>query len=511
MPGLIESVGELCHMDVAARLGQIEKISLNARTAWFGLLALLVFIGVTLMGHRDSDFFAFGAETQLPLLNIAVPTEAFFIAAPVLAAALYIYLHIYLNGLWVALAKAPSVIEGDPLDERIYPSMLGTAALILRRRLRAEPAPPVKSRGLAPLGISLLMTWLFGWVVLAAVWVRSWPYHEAWLSLWIAFWLWLALIAGIGSFLHLILLMRHADWQPVGIPWRKLLRGDRAALGCAGRLSGQVLAGLLLLAVLSTLSLASTTSGFGPPALLASADLREAELTRKPKDWLRYALWLEEWERQFRQREGIPLVQPIREWPRRLQTSFEAETRERWILRTRSLDTARLAGRDLIGADLTGAFLAGADLRRARLTGATLRRAELQGAALYAAGLKDANLAEAQLQGADLRDAHLAEADLRLADLTSADITDWYIDGSSLRGVNLSNVAHSMKQRMIDAAFGDGGTLLPPGLVAPCHWDKAARLKPIPFLEVYIDLMYLTWRDAGANPVPRRSDGSCPQ
>ncbi len=49
------------------------------------LLALLVFVGVTLMGHRDSDFFAFGAETQLPLVNISAPTVSFFIAAPISA------------------------------------------------------------------------------------------------------------------------------------------------------------------------------------------------------------------------------------------------------------------------------------------------------------------------------------------------------------------------------------------------------------------------------------------
>ena len=48
--------------DICVRLEQIAKISHNARTSWFSLLALLVFVGVTLMGQRDSDFFAFGAE-----------------------------------------------------------------------------------------------------------------------------------------------------------------------------------------------------------------------------------------------------------------------------------------------------------------------------------------------------------------------------------------------------------------------------------------------------------------
>lgn len=496
-------------MDVDARLAHIEKISLNARTAWFGLLALLVFIGVTLMGHRDSDFFAFGAETSLPLLNIAVPTEAFFIAAPVLAAALYIYLHIYLNGLWVALAKAPSVVGGDPLDERIYPSMIGTAALILRRWLRAEPAPPVRNRGLATLGISLLMTWLFGLAVLAAIWIRSWPYHEAWLSLWVAFWLWLALIAGIGSAVHMAMQMRYADWQPASFSWRKLLQGDATARGSARRLSSQVLGSVLLFVLLCVLSVVTTTSGFGPQSLRAGADLREAELTPKPRDWVRYALWLEEWERQFRLREGIALERPIRDWPEYVRKAFAAETRERWILRTRSLDTARLARRDLEGASLVGAFVAGANLHGTSLRGAVLTGAEMPGAILSEAKMQQADLGGAQLQGADLSNANLEEAQLHDADFTSADLRGWTIRGAILRGANLTEARHSMTQELLDLAFGDSATQLPEGLVAPCHWDEEA-LTPLAAIE-YGDRAYKAWIADGAKSIPRRPDSTCPE
>ena len=52
-------------MDTHARHKQIKKIAQNARTTWFGLLALLVFVGVTLMGHKDSDVFAFGRHDNL--------------------------------------------------------------------------------------------------------------------------------------------------------------------------------------------------------------------------------------------------------------------------------------------------------------------------------------------------------------------------------------------------------------------------------------------------------------
>ncbi|MEL6480424.1 MAG: hypothetical protein AAFQ75_03150, partial [Pseudomonadota bacterium] len=91
--------------DIEARLAHIRELSQNARTTWFGLLALLAFVTVTLMAHNDAKFFAAGVETELPLVGISVPTTAFFIAAPLLLAAVYAYLHLYLMALWDALAE----------------------------------------------------------------------------------------------------------------------------------------------------------------------------------------------------------------------------------------------------------------------------------------------------------------------------------------------------------------------------------------------------------------------
>ena len=94
--------------DHSQTLAHIAELSKNARATWFGLIGLLVFVGVTLLGHQDADFFAYGAETQLPLVNVTIPVTYFFVFAPVLVAALYIYLHLYLMNLWDALAMAPS-------------------------------------------------------------------------------------------------------------------------------------------------------------------------------------------------------------------------------------------------------------------------------------------------------------------------------------------------------------------------------------------------------------------
>ncbi|QEU09861.1 hypothetical protein [Paracoccus yeei] len=90
----------------AALIARINDLSQLARTAWFTLLGYLVFAGITLLGVKDADFFIPSRETQLPLVGVSIPTASFFWTAPILGAALYIYLHLFLIKLWDAHAKA---------------------------------------------------------------------------------------------------------------------------------------------------------------------------------------------------------------------------------------------------------------------------------------------------------------------------------------------------------------------------------------------------------------------
>ncbi len=49
-----------------------------------------------------------------------------------------------------------------------------------------------------------------------------------------------------------------------------------------------------------------TTDGLANFIPLAVADLREAQLTRKPDDWLPFDMWLDEYRDVYRKRHGIP-------------------------------------------------------------------------------------------------------------------------------------------------------------------------------------------------------------
>ena len=63
---------------------RVEALTRTAQGTWLGLLSYLAFVGVTLMGVQDADFFIPERQTALPLIGVSVPTNLFFYIAPTL-------------------------------------------------------------------------------------------------------------------------------------------------------------------------------------------------------------------------------------------------------------------------------------------------------------------------------------------------------------------------------------------------------------------------------------------
>ncbi|WP_448613704.1 pentapeptide repeat-containing protein [Modestobacter sp. URMC 112] len=91
------------------------------------------------------------------------------------------------------------------------------------------------------------------------------------------------------------------------------------------------------------------------------------------------------------------------------------------------------------------------------------RGADLVGAALRGADLRGASLRGAYLIGADLRGADLHRTDLLGADLRAADV----------RGADLGGSLF-LTQPQLEAAGGDGTTVVPAELARPAHWPAGA-------------------------------------
>ncbi len=388
-------------------LGQVAAISAEARKLFIGLLAACVYSWLVIGTTRDVQLILNTASSPLPIINTPIPIAGFYVVGASVLAAVYCYLHFYLQRLWRTLATLPAVfLDGAALDDATDPWLLTNLVRLEFKRLRPNAPPLARLENL----LAVFLAWWLVPLTLLALWARYLPAH-GWLGT-----TWLVLLTGLTT-----LFGRHTYNLA-----RAALQGDAASSPAQGDASGGVLrraghelSGLLLhpgrLTIWLTVALAvCSISAFrdnprGPYTWVAKglnalnfigirtyADLREVDVAQPP--------------------------QPSEGWDGKDPS------------KVRRVD---LRGVNLVFADAGSAFFANADLRDAQLQGADLSYAELQGADLTVAELQGANFWHAQLQGANFTAARLQGAVLQAAQLQGAELEFAYLEGANLHDANL--------------------------------------------------------------------------
>jgi uncharacterized protein YjbI with pentapeptide repeats len=452
------------------QIARINELSNVARTSWFGMLAFLGFVGVTLLGVQDADFFVPSRETVLPIVGVRIPTASFFWFAPALAAALYIHLHVHLQKLWDAIADAPSRVDGLALGDHLTSWLGNDLALAYKGGGALQPRPMARLVHV----VSQILVWIAGPLVLAGFWGRSLPAHHTLLSLTIAVSLLVTLCSGVASWRHCVSRLR---W-----PWSDPHEGRWIALTAA--VGAAVLGAVTWITTERGLALDRTTPLVGRLLgerslnTLVRADFTDVALVPLPPAWAQPETARLAFRRAWCSQELVPAEvcdrlpvadrpTPPRVLERRAEWCAEnipevdcaayfaaldhrfrlAWAEERAHARA-NLGRLDLAGRDLrgvtgghsslVGATLAGARLDGADLRGARLEGADLTQVQGEGIVLRAAQLQDAVLTEARLSGADLREARLEGALLAGTRLEGADLGEARLEGAYLLAARLA-------------------------------------------------------------------------
>ncbi|MBL3587675.1 pentapeptide repeat-containing protein [Rhodovulum sulfidophilum] len=407
--------------EAGTSVGRIDALTRNARNTWFALLGLLVFVGITLMSVEHIDFYGIDRATKLPLVNVEVPTRYFFVAAPILTAAFYIYFHLHLIRLWDALGAADNRIDDQPLGDAVMPWLVTDAALHLRNRWRADECCTPRALDRPATVLNLVLAWGFGLIVLGLLWWMSMPARTFWMTAIACAALLAATGVGVSSLKCIFEKM-----SPDKRIWQR-------------RRSAPI---TLIVVALIAFSVSGLRTGvWTPPVrLLAPIDMTGLAIVEKPPGWLPRDIAKSDFFGDWCKREGTDCTR--KELSEEQLTLFEIEFQRR---RVASLSDA---GKpqwlqpghqrpDFRGAQLADTFLAGADLGGAQLEGADLRLAQLEGADLFGAQLEEANLRGAQLEGANLRGAQLEGADLRWAQLEGADLSWAQLEGADLGGAQL--------------------------------------------------------------------------
>ncbi len=467
---------------------------INAVTLTF--LALCVYVGIA-VASTTHEVLLLGQSLSLPLFNVQIPLDKFYILAP----ALLVVLHLHLLLLdYLLLRRIQKYVRDDnPLEEE---TDLFFASLPLSIPLGQDHPGLIR--------VSLLVLFLGVMVVLPlglllATQVSFLPYHSGAITTWhkllILLDLWLIwyfalripdlrfstipvppgyspqftrlqpAVRVVGVIMTLVVVcvsVFAAGGRPVGYEFRtgepdpfagffsqNLSLIDRGALG--GMASGEGpgeepssskdakglrLAGRDLRGADFTNAVLVNADFRG--ADLTGAIFRNADLRRARFSPLRDTAWLETSAgRTIPERiAGIPTVLRGCNFQ---GAHLERAQLSRADLRWTHLEGAHFEDADLSLADLRDAYLRETNLQRADLAsavlaGADLWQASLQGANLHDADLRGAKLVEANAIGADFSGANVLAADFRNARLYLAQGRGLTLEAVDLRGAHLGEV-----------------------------------------------------------------------
>ncbi|MBT4700826.1 MAG: pentapeptide repeat-containing protein [Rhodospirillaceae bacterium] len=377
-------------------LNYVETASRQARNVFLAMVGGCIYSWLTIWTTTDAELVINDAMTHLPIIQADVPIVGFFWVAPLILLALYFYFHLYLQGLWEALARLPAIFpDGSPVDQRCYPWLLMSLARAHVPKLELDQPPLWWMR----VGLSLFAAWCLVPMTLFFLWLRYLPRHDSFgVIVLIA-----SLLAAVWSGVFFYHSMR-AAFRRIDVKYR-------------GRFLVSEIIGVCLVAVM-TVPLSFAVIGGGKHIKIFGYGLY-AELTKEK------FLGAEIEGINLQHAEAITAVLTKADLE---GANLQGANLQGALLEHVNLKNSNLRRANLKKADLYGVNLKWADLSHANLSGANLTNAKLTGA-----NLKGANLSNACLHGANLKGVILEETNLRKAQLTGA-----RLDGSNLKSANLT-------------------------------------------------------------------------
>ncbi|MEM9910980.1 MAG: pentapeptide repeat-containing protein [Pseudomonadota bacterium] len=386
-------------------LKRINALTSNARQTWFALLAALVFVGITLMGVEHIDFYGVDRATTLPLVNVEVPTRLFFIAAPILIAAIYGYFHLYLIRLFDALGAAPIRVNKMRLGDAVAPWLVTDAAMDFRSEHRGDNSTRPRVLDRSSRYLNFLLVWVFGLILLGLLWWQAQAARDLVISFTATLSFMVSAFTGYESWRVRSVRLGQQD-QSIS-PKRVLQRQPIGVI---------ITIWFALLSVCGGVAYVVTEHRH-----LVRIDLSGENIVDRPAGWLPYSIAREEFFAIWCKRTDAPCS-----FPDLNLKQYNDFNEEWWTRRGSTIDDLRQPNWSSKDGDLTAM-----DFRKA---------------ALYKSYLVDANLSNALLQGAELTIAKLERADLILADLSGATLVDTHLETADLRSAKMSNVSLSGAQ-----------------------------------------------------------------
>lgn len=378
----------------------IAELSKNTRSLYLIYLGALLYCAVTVVGVTDRQMLLDEAVT-LPLIGVGVPLTGFFVFAPVVLIATFVYLQLYLQDLQ-SLKHTMRETYGKEDPGRLYPWIMNVVD---------HPQPGLVG-SLQKSAVKVVLWWLLP-VVLFLFGFSYLKMQEPVLGAIITAMPLLGLCASL-FFWHAFRPESVGSWINV--------RGsiDKSATAATG---------LMVFGVLVFLFVSVAWMGVIPDVArsLTMIDVSYQSLVTEQK----YApYWVDLSGKKLR------------------GANMQATTLINADLSNARLDGANLRSAELDSADFSQASFSGADLRGAYYSGAVFEATDFSNAIFESAdfsgvSFRGADFSAAELDSADFSKAHFMEADfsesnLWLAAFSGADLRSAAFSGADLEGASFS-------------------------------------------------------------------------
>ncbi len=393
-----------------------DEASRIARKHFGWLITGLVFSLLTIFSTDDVSLLTNSQTTPLPIIQTPIPLAGFYLVAPFLLVALYLYFHIQLQHNWRIVSRLPAIFpDGVPIDQKLFPWQLNMWCRNFFPLLNQNKKYQAKPRDY----LIVFMTWWATPVVLFGFWLRYLPRHD-----------W------EGTFWHMFLLMATSfsalyfyRWAkktfPANLAWDE---NDSLTLG-------------FLIIFISFLFIFMS-----PPYeehQLRNANFSGKDVSIKPDNW-----------NPEKPTQGVKVanfeIKDLRFV--RATNAFLAKLNlydinfRKAILRTTNFENANFREVDFTEARLLGANFKNANFHDTNFSRASLFAANLEKSVLYGVNLTEANLIEANLSETFLswtehlkisKDTGSKPGSLIITDLTRANLTKANLQKAKLDQVNL--------------------------------------------------------------------------
>lgn len=404
-------------------LETVKELSLGSSRIFIMIILLCFYCWLTIFSTNDLYLLTNSSSSKLPILDVSLDIIGFYIAAPLILLAFYIYFQLNLGKLWFEFSQLPAFFpDGKSLDQKSYSWLINDLIISYIK--------PLKDRNGLLLDVqNLLIKILIWWIApltIAGIWAECLINHDVLLSSYHSLLLSTCSVFGV--------VFRHSTIKTLqGKPQKNSKLNDSL-----------IFVLILILTVFLTIIAKINSENY-----LYTDKYRNknyvgvhykfddmTEIVKKPDNWNQI-------EKEL---NSLP--------PLDVFAKFDSENYKRINRTLGKIKIINLRKKNLFGMEAIQAFFVNADLsntnlQTARLTGSYFQHARLENTDFKFAGLAGANFQSAYILGANFRNTFivganfknaLGGADFTEAMLSYSDFSNSYIPGAKFNNARVDDV-----------------------------------------------------------------------